>query len=305
MADTSAQITLPTFMIIGASKCGTTSLWEYLNRHPALFWAEPKEPMFFNRDENYSQGVDWYANLFSTARNKKAIGEATTSYSYAPHTADVPQRIHELLPECKLIYMLRPPVSRTYSHYVQELQVRVWAPEGDLGTFENALEVCPVLTDAGMYLNQIEHFLRYFRRDQMKILLLEDLKQNPNAVVNEVLEFIGLDPIDLNGTKQVTANSRGIHHARNGLNKRIEEIKAIPGVNLLTRAIPKSVRTGMYHRMLDSKKLRRAASLELQVEPAQPKTNEKLRQLFRLPNKELGEFLGRDLGVAFFSHWDG
>ena len=149
-------------MIIGASKCGTTSLWEYLNRHPDVFWTDPKEPMYFNQESNYSQGIEWYANLFARAGEKTAIGEATTSYSYAPHTADIPQRIHRLLPECKLIYMLRPPVARTYSHYVQELQIRVWAPAGELGTFEDALENCPVLIDAGMYLKTDRTFSPLF-----------------------------------------------------------------------------------------------------------------------------------------------
>ena len=128
---------------------------------------------------------------------------------------------------------------------------------------------------------------------------MEDLNRNPIAVLNEVQEFIGLDPIDLNSAKQVTANSRGIHHIRNGLNKRLEGIKAIPGVGLLSRAIPKSVRSEMYKRMLDSKTLRKAASLDLHVAPPLPETNDDLRELFKQPNKDLGEFLGRNL-----SHWD-
>ena len=299
MQDASTTTILPNFMIIGASKCGTTSLWEYLNRHPDVFWTEPKEPMFFNWEAHNSKGIEWYASLFENAGEKKAIGEATTSYTYAPHTPDVPQRIYDLLPDCKLIYMLRPPVARTYSHYVQELQVRVWAPKGELGTFEDALKKCPVLVDAGMYLKQIEQYLRVFPRDQIKVLLLEDLTRDPTKVLHEVQEFIGIEAIDLSKSKQVTANPRGIHHIRRGLNKKIEDIKAIPGVGMLTKAIPKSVRSAMYRRMLTSKKVRNAASLDLHVEPPLPETNEELRALFKQPNAELGEFLGRDL-----SHWD-
>ncbi|MFC1759697.1 sulfotransferase domain-containing protein, partial [Planctomycetota bacterium] len=119
MQHSTVTTTLPNFMIIGASKCGTTSLWEYLNRHPDVFWANPKEPMYFNWELKRPREIEWYASLFADAADKQAIGEATTSYTYAPHTAKVPQRIHQLLPDCKLVYILRPPVARTYSHYVQ------------------------------------------------------------------------------------------------------------------------------------------------------------------------------------------
>jgi hypothetical protein len=299
MSITAAQHRLPNFLIIGASKCGTTSLWTYLNRHPDLFLADPKEPMFFNWEAHYDQGVDWYSNLFADAGNKQAIGEATTSYTYAPHSPDVPQRMHHLIPDCRLIYMVRPPVARTYSHYLQELQVRVWAPEGELGTFESAIKMCPMLIDAGMYLKQIEHFLRFYRRDQIKVLLLEDLKRDPTRLLNEVQEFLDLEPVDLRGDKTVAANIRGDHHVRNELNKRLSMLKSVPGIKLLSRAVPKSLRSKMYFSMTSSKAVRKIASLELDVAPPLAETNAELRTVFRQPNLSLGEFLGRDL-----SHWN-
>lgn len=291
---------LPTFLIIGASKCGTTSLWTYLDRHPDVFWADPKEPMFFNWDAHYDQGVEWYANLFANAGDKQAVGEATTSYTYAPHSPNVPERMHKLLPDCKLIYMVRPPTARTYSHYIQELQVREWAPEGELGTFESALEKCPMLVDAGMYMKQIENFLRYYEKDQLKVLLLEDLKSNPIKLLNEVQAFLELEARDLHFTRRAVAeNIRGSHHVRNELNKRLNTIKAVPGIKMLSRAFPKSLKSKVYHGMTSSSAVRKIASLDLDVAPPLAETNDRLREQFREPNRQLAEFLGRDL-----SHWD-
>ncbi|MCA9214213.1 MAG: sulfotransferase domain-containing protein [Planctomycetales bacterium] len=290
---------LPNFMIIGASKCGTTSLWTYLDRHPDVFLTRIKEPMFFNMDRYYERGVNWYQQLFAEAGDAKLRGEATTSYTYAPHIPDVPKRIHDLVPDCKFIYMVRPPVARTYSHYVQELQVRVFAPEGDLGTFEEAIEKCPMLVDAGMYIKQLERFERYFSRDQIKVIFAKDLRQNPNAVLSDIQEFLGLSHADLTVNSPVTANTQGSHHARQQLNEKLEKVKSIPGVHLLTRVIPKQTRANLYNRFVSSKRLRKIADLELDVKPALAQTNEDLRALFKEANEMLGDYLGCDL-----SDWD-
>ena len=108
---------LPNTFIIGAGKSGTTSLWLYLNRHPDIALSRNKEPAFFVRP-NFREDLDWYESLFEPAR---IVGEASTVYTAHPVFDGVPERIHSLVPTPKLIYLVRDPVERAISHYVEHI----------------------------------------------------------------------------------------------------------------------------------------------------------------------------------------
>src|SRR5215207_2554839 len=99
---------IPNTFIIGAAKCGTTSLWLYLNQHPQIAFSIEKEPAFFVRDD-YLDHLDWYESLFEEAT---VVGEASTLYTTFLVHVDVPARIHGMVPDAKLIYMVRDPVER-------------------------------------------------------------------------------------------------------------------------------------------------------------------------------------------------
>ena len=123
---------LPTFIIAGAGKSGTTALWAYLNQHPEICMSRIKEPMFFTNllgyrqggsieapvyEGRYKSGLEWYEKLFAKCCQKRALGEASTAYMYAKDAAGL---IKKTLPEVKLIFLLRNPVDRLYSNYWQE-----------------------------------------------------------------------------------------------------------------------------------------------------------------------------------------
>ncbi|HUE84637.1 MAG TPA: sulfotransferase [Vicinamibacterales bacterium] len=107
---------LPTFLIGGAQKSGTTTLHHYLSAHPDIFIPRrPQELHFFDFDPNYVRGVHWYASHFTSATPAhRAIGQTSPLYLYAP---DAPERIAALLPDVKLIFIRRNPVDRAFSHY--------------------------------------------------------------------------------------------------------------------------------------------------------------------------------------------
>ena len=113
---------LPDFIIIGAAKAGTTTLHHYLDLNPQIYMSSPKEPCFFSDDEIYVKGVDWYSSLFSSAKPDQACGEASTRYSPYPQYTEAAPRMAELLPHVKLIYIMRHPVDRAYSHHVHEMK---------------------------------------------------------------------------------------------------------------------------------------------------------------------------------------
>ena len=105
----------PNFLIIGAGKSGTTSLWSLLGQHPEIFVSRIKEPSFFSNDEQYTRGWMWYESLFRGARGENAIGEASNSYSATGIHPDTVRRIVESLPGVRLIYLVRNPFERMES----------------------------------------------------------------------------------------------------------------------------------------------------------------------------------------------
>lgn len=176
---------LPTFLVIGAAKSGTTSLSAYLGAHPEVFMASPKEPHFFYH--NWDRGLFWYESLFELGRDHMARGEASTSYSQAPHVPGVPRRIASTIPDAKLIYIIRNPVDRIRSQYGHH--VDKWRQSGSI---EAAIRQRPSYLNTSRYAFQIENFLRFFERDQLLVISSEDLLAHRKSVLDEVFDFIGV-----------------------------------------------------------------------------------------------------------------
>src|SRR5262245_44057756 len=118
---------LPNFFIVGAPKAGTTSLYEYLRRHPQVYMSPVKEPNYFSYADTVAQNLyhkekgieqwDEYVKLFEASNGAHAIGEASVSYLFYP---EVPRRLNEKFPDARIIIVLRNPVDRAYSHYYME-----------------------------------------------------------------------------------------------------------------------------------------------------------------------------------------
>ena len=184
-------MTLPNFFIIGASKTGTHSLYEYLRQHPEIFMPKIKAPRFFC---NYGQ-VDYrfrfrtleqYEALFDDAKDEKAIGEATDVYMNYRATAG---RIKEVVPHAKLIAILREPVQRSFSIY--HMNLRNAGKNEGLG-FLDALEGDPELRH--LYYDGLAPFYEHFGRDKIFTVMFEDLSSNTVPIVQEVFKFLGVDP---------------------------------------------------------------------------------------------------------------
>jgi hypothetical protein len=178
---------LPTFIVIGAAKCGTSSLAAYLRGHPQVFMTDPKEPHFFSRRR--AGGLESYESLFAGSEGYLARGEASTSYTQAPRFHGVPGSIHAAVPDVRLIYLVRDPVERIrsqYLHYVDRGRER--------RTLERAVVEDPDYLDTSRYAHQLELFLEHFRRDQLLVLANDRLRTDREATVRQVFEFVGVDP---------------------------------------------------------------------------------------------------------------
>ena len=216
---------LPDVIIIGAMKCGTTSLFRYLSEHPDFFPPKSKEIHYF--DYNYDKGVDWYRDKFPTKIRKwkcrlkgqaMMTGEASPYYMFHPHAM---RRIASLLPDVKLIVLLRNPVDRAYSHYHNEVR-----HGRESLTFEQALDAEPgrlagelekMLQDEfyfsvhhghhaylarGIYVEQLKACQPYFKREQFFIVDSENMSADLQGVYDTVCAFLGLVPHTTKNGKQ-------------------------------------------------------------------------------------------------------
>lgn len=179
---------LPTFLVIGAYKAGTTSLYHYLRAHPRVFMTEAKETFYFT-DRAYDNGLNWYEAQFDAAGDAIARGEASTAYSAWPFFDHVPERAHELLPDARLVYVLRHPIERLLSQY--RFDARMW---WDKRPIDEAVLDEVRYVSRSRYAMQIERWLPYYPLDRMHFLTTEDLRDHRRRELRRVYEFLGVDP---------------------------------------------------------------------------------------------------------------
>lgn len=179
---------LPDFIIIGAMKCGTSSLYHYLSLHPQVGMSDIKEVDFFIAENNFNKGIGWYESQFQG--NFDTFGEASPNYTKAHYFQGVPRRMYELLPDVKLIYLVRDPVERLISHYLHnysEGREQRSIEEALVTLEENHYVLC------SRYFWQLQHYLEYFDREQLLIVPSHQLKANRRETLSHIFDFIGVD----------------------------------------------------------------------------------------------------------------
>lgn len=179
---------LPTFILIGAPKAGSTSLHHYLAQHPEIHMSNPKEPNYFIKEKNFDRGRTWYEALFDAPA--EAFGESSVGYASSHRYEGVPERMHRLLPDVKLIYLLRDPIDLIISGYMNNL-----ARGRETGTLEEVL-TNPVghnYVNACRYHMQLQAFLNYYPMERIHILTNHELKYERRDTLASVFRFVGVD----------------------------------------------------------------------------------------------------------------
>lgn len=186
------SIHLPNFLICGAPKAGTTSLYEYLAQHPEICMSNPKETDYFQH--NYDKGIDWYASCFAHYQGEKVVGEASPGNMIHPLA---PKRIKELIPNAKIIMILRDPIDRVFSQFLYSITRGECVPGSSFSRFiRNEADVWRNrVIELGMYEEQIKRYMEYFPQEQMKIYFYEELKNNTEWLVKDLYKFIDVDSI--------------------------------------------------------------------------------------------------------------
>lgn len=178
-------MTLPTFIVIGPGKTGTTWLYQCLKQHPDIRMAHAtKETLFFN--DYYDRGFAWYEKFFEGHEGARAIGEVSNDYFFSE---EAPARIRAALPDVKLISILRNPVDRLVSNYLfRRRQV------GVEGNFEQTIESFPVLVARNFYDVYLKNWFACIPREQILIVLNDEIEKSPEELLARVYAFVGADP---------------------------------------------------------------------------------------------------------------
>jgi hypothetical protein len=178
---------LPSLIIIGGLKCGTTSIHHYLGLHPEIQMSKPKELNFFVEELNWDLGLDWYASRFDS--RFKVRGESSPHYTNLPRFGGVAERIHEHCPDARLIYMVRDPIKRILSHWVHAT-----------GAGYETRELVPTLSEPdssyihrSMYWMQLQPYLERFDRSQIEVIAQEELQGEREETMRRAFAFAGVD----------------------------------------------------------------------------------------------------------------
>ena len=178
---------LPQFVCIGAMKAGTTSLYGYLTEHPEIEMPPVKELDYFVEEKNWTRGLHWYEEQFAGVSDGRLTGDISPNYSKYPLFDGVPERIARVLPDVRLIYVMRDPIARMRSHWVHAI---------DKGTESEPLGTTllgnPYFLECSSYGMQLERYLEHFPRGRVLLLTAEELRADRHRVLTQVFEFLGV-----------------------------------------------------------------------------------------------------------------
>lgn len=222
------------FMIIGAQKCGTTSLSQQLAGHPEVCFSRIKEPGYFNEADDWRAGLKRYHELFEPL-DGQICGEASTMYTFLPEYLDTHVRLYDYNPHLKLIYMMRNPVDRVLSNYTHNLVRSLEARPPEAVVFAD-----PGYISRSRYAVQIRPYLERFGRSQVKLLIFEEYIQNQRLVLTEVADFLEINPTAYPDAEPAEANrSVGEYHLKSPL---IESLARSRWFDLVRANVPASIR---------------------------------------------------------------
>ena len=292
-------MTLPNFLIIGAQKAGTTSLYYYLKQHPQVYMSPVKEAHFFDQDEGEKPNFrgpgrsstppitsnEDYRALFRGVTGETAVGEATPSYIYIP---GAPERIRRRIPDAKLIAVLRNPTDRAYSAFLHTVR-RGWEPLTDFvealraeeGRMHDNWHPRYHYRTRGFYHAQLERYFDAFGPDRIGVYLYEDLVAEPLGVLRDNFRFLGVD--------DAFVPDMSVRYNTSGVPRNAAARALVRGASRLApvakRFIPYDLRQRIKGRVF------------VDPPPLAPEVREGLIEGYRQDISKLEDLIGRDLSL--------
>jgi hypothetical protein len=180
---------LPNLIVIGAAKCGTTSLHEYLDEHPDVSMSAEKELNFFVPEKSGGRSVEWYERQFD--ERARVRGESSPAYAAHPFFPGPPARTRALIPDVRLVYLVRDPIERTVSHWLHRASTHA-----DMPSFEETLdsEQGEWILGLSRYWLQLEQYLAHFPAEQILVVDSDDLRGRRDETLSRIFRFLDVDP---------------------------------------------------------------------------------------------------------------
>ncbi|MEC4983987.1 MAG: sulfotransferase [Oscillatoria sp. PMC 1068.18] len=289
---------LPTFLIIGVQKAGTTSIYDYLQAHPQVYMSPIKEINFFEEDwENADEetkakkpnGINsWekYCQLFAAAQDELALGEASPNYLFKSENSAA--NIHFYLPDVKMVAILRNPVERAYSDYLMHVRDAIGKPKSLVEQAQN-VPLTSFTIRKGFYSEQLKYFFAKFKREQIQVYLYDELVKNPVAMMQNMYSFIGVDNNfvpDISAKKQVAQvpKSTTVNQLLRGKNP----------FRTVVSSVLKPIVTPEMRQKIRSQ-LIKMNSADKQAMPLSPAERQVLRNLYREDILKLQDLIDKDL----------
>ena len=263
---------LPTAVVIGAQKCGTSALWYYLRHHPGASVSTPKELDFFITSRNWKQGVDWYKGHFDAAKPVRV--DASPNYTAHPVHQGVMERMAKVLPEAKLVYLVRDPIDRIAAQWIHNYAVG--RHTGDLAVMFNKARSTYV--PRSCYAMQIEVALAHFPSDRLMVIDQDDLRNDRAATLRRIFAHLDLDPDVTHEAFNTQRNKTARKRILTPLGRKVQDVLPPP----------------VWRRVRNLPKLQMAIPMP-DVRAAMPAAT---LQLLRDDAKRFGELTGMDT-----SHW--
>lgn len=242
---------LPDFVVVGAMKAGTTTLYRHLQSHPRIFMPELKEPDFYVTNKNWGRGFEWYASLFRDAPVDALRGEASTNYSKGASFPEVPGRLRAHAPDVKIIYLLRDPIERIRSQYVHSI-----LSGKETRSPAEAITADSGYVDTSLYGSQVQRYLEHFPPEQLLVVLTEDMRDDPAGLLEKVSAFLQIGPFPAPGADR-DANVSGERRGSTRLSSALQRSEALQSLSrrLLPDGVRSRVRRGLT-REVDTRKIR-------------------------------------------------
>ncbi|HAC64646.1 MAG TPA: sulfotransferase [Cyanothece sp. UBA12306] len=232
---------MPNLIIIGAMKSATTSLHKYLQSHPQIDMSNTKEINFFSSKTNWEKGIEWYKSHFDN--NALIKGESSPTYSAYQKFPETSKRMYSVVPDAKLIYIVRDPIKRIISHYIHNYTSGLESEEDInkvLGDFNNDY----VMTSKYYY--QLEQYLKYYSKSNILIIKTGDLNRFPQKTLHNVYQFLEIST-DIKQTIYSQKMNQSIYRRRRtDLGNKIAQLPIINQIPYLPAVLRKPLKKIIY-----------------------------------------------------------
>jgi hypothetical protein len=279
----------PNYMVIGAAKCATTTVCSLLGGHPDVFMVACKEPQFFNHDQVFARGFEWYESLYREAGNRPLRGEGSNAYTMRERYPKTVERLRAYAPQLKLIYLVRHPFEKIESFW---LELRSQSPDYVHHDFNKAVRLNrDWLTDSCNYAAQLEPYRRHYGDESIHVVFYEDFCEDPASVLSSCWRFLGADA---GRRPPVPAARLNTSEGKAVASPWLSRLHTIPGYQRAMRRIPFPLRERV---------ARRIWFRRMKGRPAwRPETKQWVSDLLR---DDLSDFLVRQGKPADFWSFDG